>query len=113
MLRRPLARREHLHDRRGSRLRDGAHGLLDDIGEATLLVARRRICAAVGSAKLEIVVIPTHLFSQTVADLLGDAAAGKLLHTVAHLGDLGEHDGAATRDQKIGAVADGGVGGDA
>src|SRR6185369_2549516 len=48
----PLAGRKHPADRRAAALDDRAHRLLDDVRQAALLVARRRVGAAVGEAAL-------------------------------------------------------------
>lgn len=104
---------EHLLDRGGARLGDGAHGLLHDVGQAALLVAGCGVGVPAHAAGLQIVVVPLHLGGQLVPGGRVPAPGGQQMDAVPHLGDLAEQHRGATLHQHVGGVAGAGVGGEA
>ena len=103
---------DHAMDRAAAALDDGAHGLLDDVGQAALLVAGRGVGAAVGLAAGEVGVVPAEFAHDRVRHLLRRRAAGELVDCVAHLGVLAEHHRAAGAHQQVGGETHRRVGGD-
>ena len=98
---RPLAGRDDARNRRAARFDDRAHRLLDDIRQTALLVARRRIGAAVDAAAFEIAVVPAELGDQRFRHIGIGRTCRELRHAVADLGILREHHGRPGADQKI------------
>jgi hypothetical protein len=70
-----------------------------------LLVAGRRVGAAVDLALVEVGVVPGHLADHRLGDLGRGRARGQLVDAVAHLGDLGEHHRRAGAHQQVAAEA--------
>ena len=109
----PLARAKHALDGAAAGLDDRPQRLLDDIGQAAFLVARRRIGAAVGGALLQVAVVPVHFTYQGTGHLLVFGARGQHVDGVAHLGHFREQHGGAGAYQQVGCVPQRRVGGDA
>ena len=104
MLRRPVARGQNFDDWGRAGLCDGAHGLLDDVREATLLVTWCSVRATVDTTLLQVSIIPLHLFHEALPYLFVDAAMGDELYAITHLGYLGEHRGSTTGNEEIGGI---------
>ena len=106
-------RRQYFHDGGGAGLGNGAHGLLHDVGEPALFVARSGVGAAVHLAVFQVMVIPFHLGCQLLPHFLADAALSQKVHAVPYLRHLGKQDRGAALYQHVRGIACAGVGRDA
>ena len=96
-----LAGRQHVGDRKAAALDDRTHGFFSDIGQASGLVTRCGVGAAVNLPTRQIAVVPVKLAHNGLRYLRRGSALGELVRGVSHLGVFAEHDGRAGPHQQV------------
>ena len=96
-----------------SALGHGAEALLEDGGQAALLVARRRIVADGGPVFPGVVFPPADPLQQRLGNFAADRASREQVLGTIDFGRLGQYRRAAVADDEVAGPSQGWVGGDA
>ena len=105
MLARSFRRRKHLNDRRRTTLGNRTHRFFNNVAQAALFVAGRRVRTAVNLSLIQIMIIPAHFSRQLVTRFRIYAAFGNQMHTVANLRHLAEHNRCTRLNQHVRRIA--------